>query len=108
MHVVPEPQEGSMHGKAPAIIIAVSLAAMMPLGASATPLVGDAGLTGAAETLAPVENVHYYGRGYYGRGYYGRGYGYGRGYYGYGRGYYGYGRGYYGGYGRGYRGYRYY
>jgi hypothetical protein len=71
-----------MHGKAPVIIIAISLIAAVPYGASATPLAGGAGLTDAAEGLSQVENVHYYGyydRGYYGRGYYGRGYGYGRG-----------------------------
>jgi hypothetical protein len=93
-----------MHGKAPVIVIAISLIATVPYSASATPLVGGAGLADTAERFSPVESVHYYG---YGRGYYGRGY-YGRGYYGYGRGYYGYGRGYYGGYGRGYYGYRYY
>ncbi|HWV55717.1 hypothetical protein [Pseudorhodoplanes sp.] len=96
-----------MHGKAPLIILVVSLLATVPYGASASPLVAGGNLAVTAETLTPVESVHYYG---YGRGYYG----YGRGYYGYGGGYYGrgyYGRGYYGGYypyyGRGY-GYRYY
>lgn len=99
-----------MHGNTPAILVAASLIVALPHAASATPLVGGAGLNAPVEALSPLDNVHYYGyygRGYYGRGYYGRGYyGYGRGYYGYGRGYYG--RGYYGGYGRGYYGYRYY
>lgn len=78
---------------------AALLVAVLPQTASAAPTIGASALTAEAETLSPVENVHYYG---YGRGYYG----YGRGYYGgYGRGYYGgYGRGYYGGYGRGYYG----
>jgi hypothetical protein len=76
-----------MHGKAPVIVIAISLIATVPYSASATPLVGGAGLADTAERFSPVESVHYYG---------------------YGRGYYGYGRGYYGGYGRGYYGYRYY
>lgn len=77
---------------------AALLVAALPQTASAAPTIGAGALAAAAETLSPVENVHYYG---YGRGYYG----YGRGYYGYGRGYYGgYGRGYYGGYGRGYYG----
>jgi hypothetical protein len=103
--VVPEPQEGSMHGKTLgktlAFITAALFVAAAPQAASASPLIAGAL---AVETSSPVESVHYYGygRGYYGygRGYYG-GYGgyYGRGYYGgYGRGYYGYGRGYYGGY----------
>lgn len=77
----------------PAALLVIAL----PQATSAAPTIGAGAL--AAETLSPVETVHYYG---YGRGYYG---GYGRGYYGgYGRGYYGYGRGYYGGYGRGYYG----
>jgi hypothetical protein len=83
----------------PAALLVIAL----PQAASAAPVIGAGALTAAAETLSPVENVHYYG---YGRGYYG---GHGRGYYGgyggYGRGYYGgYGRGYHGGYGRGYYG----
>jgi len=55
--------------------------------ASAAPLVGGVA-TSLAETIAPIENVHYYG---YRGGYYGGYGGYGRGYYG---GYGGYGRGY--------------
>jgi hypothetical protein len=65
-----------MHGKAPATIIAVSLIAMLSDSASTPPLAGGDGLTVLAETLLPVESVHYYG---YGRGYYGA---YGRDYYG--------------------------
>jgi len=91
-----------MRGNTPAILIGALLIGALPHAASAAPLVGGAGLSAMAETLSPVESVHYYG--YYGRGYYGRGY-YGRGYYGYGRGYYGYG---YYPYWRGYYGYRYY
>ena len=112
-----------MRSKTLMIIPAALLVVAVPQVASAAPPVGGFVPATLAETLSPVENVHYYGRGYgrgyyggYGRGYYGgygRGYygGYGRGYNGYygGHGYYGgYGRGYYGGYGRGYYGRGYY
>jgi hypothetical protein len=89
-------KELSMRIKTLMMIPATLLVAGLPQVASAAPPVGNFVPATVAETLTPVENVHYYGG--YGRGYYG---GYGRGYYG------GYGRGYYGGYGRGYYGHGY-
>jgi hypothetical protein len=90
------------------VMPAALLITALPQIASAAPPVGGLVPTTVAESVLPIENVHYYGYRGYGGGYggYGGGYyrGYGGGYYGgYGRGYYGgYGRGYYGGYGRGY------